>query len=438
MRRVLMVSPQFPPDTGAGAHRVRLLAPHLPEYGWEPTVLSVDPRDCETRLDAGLLGLVPRDLRVVRCRAWPARWTRRLGVGDLGLRALPGLHRAATALLARETFDALFITIFPTYPAVLGPVLSRRFGVPFVLDYIDPWVGAWGLTVGGGPGGRPDLRSRLSRALAARLEPRVVRAAAALTAVSEGTYAQVLARHPELSAIPCAAIPFGGEAADFAAARRASRARHFDPADGRVHLSYVGTLLPLGFETLRAVLAAARLVAARSPARGRRLALHFFGTSNQTAPDAPARVLPVAREVGVEGMVAEIAPRIDYLDALGAQIDATGILLMGSSEPHYTASKLYPALLAERPLLAVFHEASTVVEVLRRVARPPAARVVTYGDRERAGARVEAIARELEALLADPTWDPSAVAPDVLAEYSARAQAGRLAGILDRVAGGAR
>ena len=41
MRRVLMVSPHFPPDTTAGAHRVRLLAPHLAAHGWEPTVVHL-------------------------------------------------------------------------------------------------------------------------------------------------------------------------------------------------------------------------------------------------------------------------------------------------------------------------------------------------------------------------------------------------------------
>ena len=35
-RRVLMVSPHFPPDSSAASHRVRLLAPYLGEHGWEP------------------------------------------------------------------------------------------------------------------------------------------------------------------------------------------------------------------------------------------------------------------------------------------------------------------------------------------------------------------------------------------------------------------
>ena len=142
-----MLSPHFPPDTSAGTHRVRLLAPHLPEQGWEPVVVTVDPSGYEWRLDQGLLSLVPPSLRVIRCPAWSPQWTRRLGIGDLGLRAFTALRRTCAELLERERFDALFITIYPTYPALLGPMLKRRFRVPFVLDYQDPWIGAWGETI---------------------------------------------------------------------------------------------------------------------------------------------------------------------------------------------------------------------------------------------------------------------------------------------------
>src|SRR5262249_4723624 len=116
VRRVLFISPHFPPDSTAGTHRARLLAPRLPQHGWEPTVLTVDPADYEGPLDPALADSVPGTLRVVRARAWPARLTRSLGVGDLGLRAFEGLWREATHLLTRERFDAVFITIYPTYP----------------------------------------------------------------------------------------------------------------------------------------------------------------------------------------------------------------------------------------------------------------------------------------------------------------------------------
>lgn len=435
-RRVLMVSPHFPPDSSAGAHRARLLAPHLPAHGWHPTVVSVDPRDYEGRLDLDLAALVPPSLRVVRSRAWPARWTRVLGVGDLGLRALVGLGRTCRTLLRSERFDALFITIYPTYPALLGPTLKRRFGLAFVLDYQDPWVGEWGRTVGGARNGGPDLKSRLARAVARRLEPRAVRAADAITAVSAETYEQVRRRHPELASTPCAVIPLGGEPADFEHARRRWHPnRYFDPGDGRLHLCHVGTLLPMGFETLRAALMAVALLRDRRPDLYARLQLHFFGTSNQTDPGARLRVLPVARELGVGEHVFEVAPRIDYLDALTVQTQATGILMMGSSERHYTASRLYPALLAGRPILALYHAESSVVDVLRRAARPPAARVVTYDDRRRAMDEVEAVWTALTALLETPARGPADLDPDVLREFSAHTLAGRLAALLDETVG---
>jgi hypothetical protein len=66
-----MVSPHFPPDTSAGAHRVRLLAPHLAALGWRPTVVTVEPGGYEGRLDAELAALVPADLEVVRAPALP-------------------------------------------------------------------------------------------------------------------------------------------------------------------------------------------------------------------------------------------------------------------------------------------------------------------------------------------------------------------------------
>src|SRR5687768_18408820 len=109
MRRVLMVSPHFPPDSSAAAHRVRLLAPRLPECGWEPTVVTVRPEAYEGRLDPELAAMVPASLRVVRCSAWRPGATRLLGFGDLGLRSFAGLWRTSASLMADERFDALFI-----------------------------------------------------------------------------------------------------------------------------------------------------------------------------------------------------------------------------------------------------------------------------------------------------------------------------------------
>jgi hypothetical protein len=427
---VLFVSPHFPPDSSAGTHRVRLLAPHMAGHGWEPTVLTVDPADYEGALDPALARSVPDTVRVVRARAWPASITRRLGIGDLGLRAYRGLKRAATTLLEREPFDAVFITIYPTYPALLGPYLKRRFGVAFVLDYQDPWVGEWGRSVGPTTGGGPDLKSRTSRWIATHAEPIALTAADGVTAVSHATYEQALARTPAAKPRATAELPIGWDRRDLEFLSNLPNLPNPSNTSNLLHVSYVGTLLPTGVETLRALFAA--LAAERQRNRDvARLRLHFFGTSNLRSADAPPRVLPIAEEYGLGEAVTEQAPRLDYFDALGVLRASHALLLLGSRERHYTPSKVFPALVAERPLFALMHEASNATELLRRVGTPPTVRLVSYGD-DGVRMRVGEIGAALAALAAAPRYAPEAVNRTVLEPVSACALAGTLADVLER------
>jgi glycosyltransferase involved in cell wall biosynthesis len=434
VRRVLMVSPHFPPDSSAASHRVRLLAPHLEAAGWLPTVVTLEPSAFEGRLDPGLEALVPRSVRVVRAPAWRAATTRRVGLGDLGLRAYSGLRHTCRALLSRERFDALFITVYPVYPALLGAELKRTFQVPFVLDYQDPWVGAWGQSVGTGPGGTPDWKSRASRLLGTWLEPRAVNAADGLVAVSQGTIDGIVQRIPAAAGLPQVVIPLGFEPDDFTVLSGTSDAsRHFDAADGLVHVCYVGTLLPTGIGTLRLLLRALARARAADPLASR-LRLHFFGTSNQS-DSRVSRVLPIAAECGVADAVTEMPGRLDYLDALSVLKGASSILLLGSSERHYTASKLFPALLAKRPILAIFHEASSVVSMLRAAGSEPTVRVLAYGDGE-AGDELllEQAACHLRALAAASPYNAGDVSLDRIGDVSARRLAEQLASMFTRVA----
>lgn len=433
MRRLLFVSPHFPPDSTAATHRARLLAPRLPEHGWEPTVLTIDPSGYEGALDPMLAASVPAALRVVRAPAWPASITRRVGLGDLGLRAFTALGRHARRLLSSERFDAVFITTYPIYPALLGPRLKRRFGVPFVLDLQDPWVGEWGDTVGAGIGGSADLKSRGSRAIASWIEPAVLRAADGVTAVSAATYEQAFARARVGVPLAAAELPIGWDERDreFLHGNR-RRCRYVPTGDGFVHLVYVGTLLPTGFDTLRAVFAAWASWRMRDARSANRLRLHFIGTSNQRSGGAP-RALAVARDHGLGDLVTEHPDRVDYFDALQALDDADGVLLIGSRERHYTASKIYPAMVSRRPLVAVFHAASTATALLRRFGRPPSVRIVAFDDERPAQSRVDEIAAALCGFVRQPAFDGNSADARVLDEVSAGALAGQLAVVLERV-----
>src|SRR2546427_8470134 len=68
MRRVLVVTYDFPPPMMAGAQACAQIARHLPRYGWEPIVLTVDGGHGD-HLDAGPLDTFPGC--VVRTRVAP-------------------------------------------------------------------------------------------------------------------------------------------------------------------------------------------------------------------------------------------------------------------------------------------------------------------------------------------------------------------------------
>ena len=93
------------------------------------------------------------------------------------LRAQWTLRRKVAELIQRKKIDLIFATVLPGYTSLIGAWAKRKFGLPFVLDYQDPWVSDWGA--------KPRLsKTGIADWLAIKLEPRVVRLADALTAVS--------------------------------------------------------------------------------------------------------------------------------------------------------------------------------------------------------------------------------------------------------------
>ncbi|HWZ61147.1 MAG TPA: glycosyltransferase [Gemmatimonadaceae bacterium] len=420
MRDVLIVAPSFTPSSNPPTQRVRFFARHLPTFGWRPRVVSVDPRFYEEPPDAEIASLVPPGLEVLRTRALPARVTRPFGIGDLGIRAYWPM-RAALRDVCRERRPALlFIPGPPWHTFLLGADMREEFGIPYVLDYIDPWVSA------AGADGRWWTKAYWYRRVAVALEPRAVRGAARITAVSDGTNEGVRAMYPALPASMFTGIPYGFEPSDFETLRRRPRPNGlWSAGDGALHLVSVGAMLPNGYETLRAVFAAIQLL--RQTAVGARLRLHFVGTTYEPTP-RQRLVEPVAREMGLGDIVTEHPARVPYLDALNLLCSADGIVALGSSEAHYTASKIFPSILARRPLLAAYHAASSVCDVVRRAC---GGELVTYDDVDRASAQVPAIAAALTRMLTPGGYDPDAVRWDSFADFSAERMTERLARVFE-------
>ena len=94
--------------------------------------------------------------------------------------------------------------------------------------------------------------------------------------------------------------------------------------------------------------------------------MRFIGSSNDPNGLESFRVLPLARAQGVAEIVSEVPQRVPFLTALSAIRASDGVLVLGTDEPHYTASKIYGVLMSGRPYLSVFHELSSAHEILSR------------------------------------------------------------------------
>jgi glycosyltransferase involved in cell wall biosynthesis len=423
-RFAALLSPYFPPSTLAGVHRARHLAKHLPAAGWRPIVLCVDEACHEERLDPGLARLVPGSVEIVKARALPPRLTRLAGVGDISLRAWWPLRRALYRLLATRPIGAVLITGSPYYPMLLARAIKRRFGTPVVLDFQDPWVSAWGAA-------QPICsKAGVAHRLARWLEPRALRATDFVTSVSDVQNAEMLARHPWLDASRIAAIPIGGDPEDFAALRLANaESAEVGREPGFIHFSYVGTFLPRAVPLVRALCRAFARLRIWEPGLASRIRLDFIGTSNQASEVSDHQVRSVAQAEGVAEVVREFPARVPYLSALATLARSDGVLLIGSDEPHYTASKIYPALMCGRPFLSLFHRASSAHAILTAAGGGCCFGFATHDE---LAALEVPLAEGLRRLAVAPqslgVVDPAAYEP-----YEARNIARRFAAIFDRL-----
>ncbi len=161
-RRVLVIAYYFPPMGLSGVQRTLKFVKYFTEFGWHPTVLTVQPRGYLAQDDSLLEDLEGRGVTVVRTGAagpaslvtrkqtvkFPAEWFRKLLSRLSDTVFIPdnkiGWKRKAVAralqLAAETPFDMIFATAPPFTSLLIGREIKKKLNIPLVLDYRDPWV----------------------------------------------------------------------------------------------------------------------------------------------------------------------------------------------------------------------------------------------------------------------------------------------------------
>lgn len=138
-KTLLLLTYYFPPCAAIASHRALGFARHLPRHGWDVAVVAPSSVKWEPN-DPALLSRVPPGTRVTRVEFPRTAYARVLGrvmPYEMWLRpAWQAVRRIAHVDLP----DVVYTTGPPGCIHYLGYLAKRRFGLPWVACFRDPWI----------------------------------------------------------------------------------------------------------------------------------------------------------------------------------------------------------------------------------------------------------------------------------------------------------
>lgn len=355
MKRILMIAFHFPPlSGGSGIQRTLRFVQHLPRLGWQPIVLSADPRAyLETGTD--LLGEIPPGtvvqrsfaLDTARHLAFKGRYLGWMARPDRWISWQWAAVRDGMRLIEQFKPDV----IWSTYPIAtahkIGAELQRRSGLPWVADFRDPMAQDDYPT-------DPAVWQSFKQ-----VEARAMQQAARCVFTTPGAARTYQATYPE-AAGRIRVIENGYDEDAFAAVATltgatATRVR-LNP--GKVTLLHSGIVYPSErdptqfFEALANVLQHGKL-------QRDTLKVRFRAAVHDELLQA------LAAQHGLQDVI-ELCPPIPYRDALAEMSQADALLVMQAANCNaQIPAKLYEYLRAGRPILGLTDPDGDTAQALR-------------------------------------------------------------------------
>ncbi|MEG3638697.1 glycosyltransferase [Magnetococcus sp. PR-3] len=339
-KRVLMVAFHFPPAMGySGTQRALKFCRYLPDYQWDPIVLSAHTRSYAQTSDAQL-SEIPEQVPVHRSFALDA--TRHLAIAGryFGFTAQPDRWRSwrlpaiwqGLRLIKRYKPDL----IWATYPVAtshrIAHTLSLITGLPWVADFRD---GQWTETF--------PVNAKL-RETFATLEARHIASANRVVVTTPGIQRLYSSRYPFLDPGKVVVIPNGFDEENF---QNLEPQTALNP-DKPIHLLHSGVIYPGQEErdpvTLMEVLGRLHRLGVVGPET---LKITFRGSGME------AHLQNQIDQNGLGDMV-HVAPTLPYSQALEEMAQVDGLLLLqGANFSHLIPAKLFEYLRMGKPILAL-------------------------------------------------------------------------------------
>jgi len=351
-KRVLLIAYHYPPvSQSSGVHRTHKFAQYLPEFGWDPLVLSCNLRAYERyneKNPADLPGVVVRRafaLDTAKHLAIKGRYPRFLAMPDRWASWWFGAVPAGLSMIRRYRPQLIWSTYPIATAQLIGLTLHKLTGIPWVADFRDP------MTDDSYPRD-PGVRKFYSK-----IERSTVRNASRMVFTTEDTLQKYVQRFPLADKKLFSVIANGYDEDDFSLAEQ-SIVHTAEPHSGPFVLIHSGLLYPSerNPEPFFLALSELRRDGHISPDR---LRIVLRASGNETNYEKRLKELNIAD-------IAFLEPSTPYVEALREMLTADGLLVFQAANcNHQIPAKAYEYLRARRPVFALTDHCGNTAQLLR-------------------------------------------------------------------------
>jgi glycosyltransferase involved in cell wall biosynthesis len=348
MRNVLVIAYYFPPLGLSGVQRTLKFVKYLPQFGWQPTVLTVTPTGYYAQDYTLLDELHPHHVNVVRAGSLdPNRLFRKKGVVKMpserwrrilsfisDIFFIPdnkiGWKRRAVKevkkLFQKENFDVIFATAPPFTDFLIGLELHLKFGKPLVIDYRDPWHEY----------PYKSYPTPFHKLWNYKLEKKVLRNSARILATNRRTKELLVKRYKFLDYSDVTIFPQGFDPADFADDSKLRIEK-----GNRMRLTHAGVFY--GERTPRYILEALKKIFSEQPEMRQHIEMYFIGILQD-------EYIEMIQKLGLEGNVT-VTGYVDHKHCI-EYLKSSDVLWLMLDNDVQSPGKLYEYLGLRKPILA--------------------------------------------------------------------------------------
>ncbi len=341
-KRVLMVAFHYPPEhSSSGVLRTLKFSKYLPDYGWEPVILTVR-ESCYEQIDPALTQQIPASVQVWRTFAFDTKKTlsfrgkylRASTIPDRFVGWLPFAVRTGLRIIRCNRIHALYSTSPLPTAHLIASILKWLTRLPWMADFRDPWT-------------EPELvanpRAPLFR-LECSLERRVLRQADRLVFTTAQLRDEMISRYEAVDRGKAVVIPNGHDEEDFLALPEIA------PDPTPVRITHTG-LVDASYRSPRGFLEALASLVKSGEIPSDQIRVDFLGGGSYLrSPDFRSLI----ESLHLENIIS-VVDRVSYSECLQRQARSHVLLLLqcGTDTRTLIPAKAFEYLRIGRPILAI-------------------------------------------------------------------------------------